>query len=86
MSAKNPNNSDIIKEIKMIHDSIKGLDTRLSSIETWRIATNAAKEAIQEYKVQENKGGNGLNKELLKALGLALTAIVSLIALVQASK
>lgn len=57
------------------------LDSRIDHLEMWRTATEAAREAVEKYKASEAKGGDRwVNKELLKALGIALGAIVGLVA------
>lgn len=40
-------NTDIIKKLEL-------MDTRLSTIETWKIAQDAGKAAVDEYRRQEN--------------------------------
>lgn len=65
------------------------MNHRIGTLEQWKLQEDAYKSALKQvHKEQERQGGSDtfLNKELIKALGLALTAIISLVAIVQASK
>lgn len=67
------------------------MNSRVSTLENWKIAEDAARSAIAEYKREERTRGGAketqsdswLNKELFKALGLALSAILALVAIVK---
>lgn len=48
MAAKQPTNSVLLTEIK-------GMNTRISALETWKIAEDAAKAAVSAYKQDETK-------------------------------
>lgn len=66
------------------------MSNRVGILEQWKLQEDAYKAALKQvHKEQADKDGSSdkfLNKELLKALGLALTAIISLVAIVQANK
>lgn len=80
-----PTNADLLREFKRMSDTMGIMDSRISSLEKWKIAYDAAKEAVAEYKAQENSEGRGkptnsINKELVKSLLIALGIISTLVA------
>ena len=81
---RNPTNADIIR--KLDH-----MNTRIDALETWKITSDAAREAIAEYKRSEihssvRKSDSRVNAELVKNIGIALTIILALITAILAGK
>lgn len=71
MSNQNPTNKDLLKEIKAINGNIAEHNQRISSLEAWKIAVDAATSAIDKYKQEHpRKNGNGvtLSKEVFKLI------------------
>lgn len=80
---KQPTNRDLLTEITNVKNTLIQLDTRVDTLESWKIAVNA----VDRYKADEGKTSDSwINKELIKVLAIAVGAIVSLIALVKAGK
>lgn len=72
MAPKQPTNADIYRKL----DS---MDVRISNLESWKIAEDAAKKAIQDYKVGED---TTKRRRLVNNIGsfmIALTLLVYLI-------
>lgn len=72
MSPKNPSNADIYRKL----DS---MDIRITSLESWKIAEDAAKKAIQDYKSGEVSSKRRKILNNLYILLAALTLLVDLI-------
>lgn len=84
---RNPTNADLLKEIKTMQNSLTTVMSDVEELKTWRVAVMA----VDEYKRREREPqtqteDKSLNKELIKALIYALTAITGLIALMQGVK
>lgn len=69
---KNPTNSDIIRKLD-------AMDTRINALESWKIAEDAAKTAVAQYRQDERQTTQGrqiggLIKDLLPLI-VALTVL-----------
>lgn len=81
MSNQNPTNKDLLKEIKQINGNIANHHERIKTLEAWKIATDAAKSAIDQYKQEHRRNGNGvtLPREVMKLImWLALGVVLAL--------
>jgi hypothetical protein len=83
MPKKNPTNSDIIKEVRMMQTTLIDHDGRIKSLEIRRISDDAVKEALEKYR--PNGNGN-ITKDLLKIIALTIGAIVTLVGAIAVSK
>lgn len=81
--ANKPTNSDIYREILTIQGTMKKFEERLRPLEDWKVAYQAATEALDKAKIPQMTGQSGtLNaafvKVVLKVLGY-MTALVGLL-------
>jgi Skp family chaperone for outer membrane proteins len=85
---RKPTLADLETKLDGIAKEFRGMRSDVDTLQQWKLAEDAYKAALKQVHTEQSETGSDrfLNKELLKALGLALTAIVSLVALIQASK
>lgn len=82
-----PSNGELLKEIKSVHTILQGHEDRLKELERWKIAYDAAMEAVKNYKQEHQEVtrradalfGGGVMKDfvnvVLKFLGLITTLL-----------
>lgn len=74
---KNPTNLDILKELQV-------MGQRISALEQWKIADDAAKAAVREYRREEERGiRDGLQNRQAKTwteVGKQLAVVLGIIA------
>lgn len=64
MAPKQPSNADIYRKLD-------NMDVRISNLESWKIAEDAAKKAVSEFKTSEaNKGKRRLVTDIGTFLGV----------------
>ena len=80
-----PTNSDIMREIKGINQTLIDHEGRIKPLEQFKIAYDAADAAITKYRSEhpETKANvvSGINKEFLKVIGQVVALFGSLLAL-----
>lgn len=77
--AKKQTTPELLKEIR---DQIVSINSRVINLENWKLAEDAAKKAVAEYKRDEaSKPESIINKELVKAIIAALGIIGALVAI-----
>ncbi len=76
-------NRQVQTSIKSLGDTVMQIQTTVTELKDWQTGIRA----VESYKNNRpNNNNTWMNKELLKALGVALTAIAGLIALLRAGK
>ena len=80
MAKKNPTNADIVREVKVVQTTLVDHNGRISILERWKIGDDAVKEALKNYPQP-----NGLSKELIRIIALAVGAIVTLVGVIAVS-
>ena len=73
-SRKNPTNSDIFKEVKVIQTAVHDHGKRISDLELWKHDEELIKKTLHGQ--EEDKG---INDKLVKAVWVALGIIASLL-------
>lgn len=82
-----PTNLDLATKLDSALQEVKRMNHRVSTLENWKLQEDAYKAALKQiHGEQEGDSGKVLNKELMKALGLVVTALISVVAFIQASK
>lgn len=87
MTPRNPTNADLLKEIRDVKAIVEDHGRDINDLKNWKIAVEAAKEALKEYQArEESKREEPSNSKALAAvvgvIGL-LTAVI--LALIKAS-
>lgn len=76
---KNPTNTDILRKLE-------GMDTRITALESWKIAEDAAKKAIADYRKSEKAQEaektmlteSELRVKILKQIGIVLGILTTI--------
>jgi len=81
---KNPTNADILREIKNVQTSVENVVKDVEELKTWRVAVMA----VEAYKkVEDSKppksSNDWINRELVKAVIIALGIIATMVTLIQ---
>lgn len=78
MTPRNPTNTDLLKEILEVKGTLTALRTDVDSLKEWKIAVEAAKEAIKEYQTLRPEKENVTAKALAAVVGVIglLTAVI----------
>lgn len=83
MATKNPTNADILAELK-------DMNYRIINLETWKIAEDAARKAIRDYKTSEyNAHKDTETKEWVKVakqVGIVLGIVIAILYAYAATK
>lgn len=77
---KNPTNSDLLREIKEINRKLEAYGHDISELKEWKIAVEAAKQALKEYQMQHptQTDDERNNSSVIKAL-IAVTATIAVL-------
>ncbi len=86
MPEDNPTNADIVREVKVVSQQVADHGSRINNLEAWRIGSEAAKKAVDDYRTSEKPSGITINSELIRALLIALGVIVTLAGVIAATR
>lgn len=79
---KRPTNTDIMNKLNSMDSTLEDHATRIKGLENWKIAVDAAKEALKEYRLREGSRSNDSEQESIS--NKALIAVITVIGVLAA--